>query len=111
MKKTKIAILGAGAMGSLVGAFLIRGGADVIPVDPYEAHMDTIRTTGLTMHINEETICQQIPTCLSRRSGRACRCCYLSCKESFYRKSTFRSKSAFQALHFDSYITKWTWKC
>lgn len=62
MKKTKIAILGAGAMGSLVGAFLIRGGADVILVDPYEAHMDTIRTTGLTMHINEETICQQIPT-------------------------------------------------
>lgn len=63
MKKTKIAILGAGAMGSLVGAFLIRGGADVILVDPYEAHMDTIRTTGFTMHINEETICQQIPTC------------------------------------------------
>lgn len=63
MKKTKIAILGAGAMGSLVGAFLIRGGADVILVDPYEAHMDTIRTTGLMMHINEETICQQIPTC------------------------------------------------
>lgn len=62
MKKTKIAILDAGAMGSLVGAFLIRGGADVILVDPYEAHMDTIRTTGLTMHINEETICQQIPT-------------------------------------------------
>ena len=62
MKKTKIAILGAGAMGSLVGAFLIRGGADVILGDPYEAHMDTIRTTGLTMHINEETICQQIPT-------------------------------------------------
>lgn len=63
MKKTKIAILGAGAMGSLVGAFLIRGGADVILIDPYEAHMDIIRTTGLTMHINEETICQQIPTC------------------------------------------------
>lgn len=51
MEKSKIAILGAGAMGSLVGAFLIRGGADVILVDPYEAHMDTIRTTGLTMHI------------------------------------------------------------
>lgn len=42
MEKSKIAILGAGAMGSLVGAFLIRGGADVILVDPYEAHMDTI---------------------------------------------------------------------
>ena len=63
MEKSKIAILGAGAMGSLVGAFLIRGGADVILVDPYEAHMDTIRTTGLTMHIKEEMICQQIPTC------------------------------------------------
>ena len=58
MEKSKIAILGAGAMGSLVGAFLIRGGADVILVDPYEAHMDTIRTTGLTMHINKEMICQ-----------------------------------------------------
>lgn len=63
MKKTKIAILGAGAMGSLVGAFLVRGGADVILVDPYEAHMDTIRTTGLAMHINDETIYQQMPTC------------------------------------------------
>lgn len=63
MKKTKIAILGAGAMGSLVGAFLVRGGADVILVDSYEAHMDTIRITGLTMHINDEMICQQIPTC------------------------------------------------
>lgn len=63
MKETKIAILGAGAMGSLVGAFLVRGGADVILVDPYEAHMDTIRTTGLAMHINDETIYQQMPTC------------------------------------------------
>ena len=95
MEKSKIAILGAGAMGSLVGAFLIRGGADVILVDPYEAHMDTIRTTGLTMHINEEMICQQIPTCYHADQAGPVDVVICLVKSSFYSKSTFRSKSAF----------------
>lgn len=48
----KIAILGAGAMGSLIGAFLKKSGEDVLLVDPYEEHMNKIRTEGLTLHLN-----------------------------------------------------------
>ena len=47
----KIAILGAGAMGSMVGAFLKKGGAEVWFVDPYEAHMAAVRENGLEMSI------------------------------------------------------------
>lgn len=50
----KIAILGAGAMGSLIGAFLKKSGEDVLLVDPYEEHMRKIRTDGLTLHLNGE---------------------------------------------------------
>ncbi len=48
----KIAILGAGAMGSLIGAHLTKGGAEVVLVDPYQAHMEAIRIHGLEMTIN-----------------------------------------------------------
>lgn len=48
----KIAILGAGAMGSLIGAFLKKSGEDVLLVDPYEEHMNKIKTDGLTLHLN-----------------------------------------------------------
>jgi 2-dehydropantoate 2-reductase len=47
----KIAILGAGAMGSMVGAFLKKGGAEVWFVDPYAAHMEAIRQRGLEMRL------------------------------------------------------------
>lgn len=47
----KIAILGAGAMGSMVGAFLKKGGGEVYFVDPYEAHMRAVTESGLTMDI------------------------------------------------------------
>ena len=47
----KIAILGAGAMGSMVGAFLKKGGGEVYFVDPYEAHMKAVNEDGLTMDI------------------------------------------------------------
>ncbi len=49
----RIAILGAGAMGSLIGAFLQKSGEDVLLVDPYEEHMKKIRTDGLTLHLND----------------------------------------------------------
>lgn len=48
----KIAILGAGAMGSLVGSFLQKGGAEVSLVDPYVAHMEAIRQNGLEITLN-----------------------------------------------------------
>jgi len=46
----KIAIVGAGAIGSIMGAFLTKGGADVIMVDPYKEHMDKIAQDGLVVN-------------------------------------------------------------
>jgi 2-dehydropantoate 2-reductase len=36
-------------MGCVLGAYLKKGGADVVLVDPYQAHMDAIAANGLTM--------------------------------------------------------------
>ncbi len=47
----RIAILGAGAMGSMVGAYLKKGGGQVYFVDPYEAHVKAVRENGLHMRI------------------------------------------------------------
>lgn len=54
----RIAILGAGAMGSLVGAYLKKGGSSVYFVDPYEAHMKAVRESGLQMRVqgSEQTV-------------------------------------------------------
>lgn len=49
----KIAILGAGAMGALVGAHLKKGGAQVYFVDPYELHMQAVQQNGLWMDLEE----------------------------------------------------------
>jgi 2-dehydropantoate 2-reductase len=46
----KIAIVGAGAMGCVLGAYLAKGGGDVVLVDPYQAHMDKIAADGLTLN-------------------------------------------------------------
>lgn len=43
----KVAIVGAGVMGSIIGSFLVKGGADVWFVDPFEAHMNAINENGL----------------------------------------------------------------
>ncbi|MDR1272722.1 MAG: 2-dehydropantoate 2-reductase [Clostridiales Family XIII bacterium] len=51
----KVGILGAGAMGSFIGAHLVKGGADVTLVDPFAAHMDAIAENGLSVTIGEET--------------------------------------------------------
>jgi 2-dehydropantoate 2-reductase len=51
----KVAILGAGAMGSFIGAHLVNGGADVTLVDPFAAHMDAIAEKGLSVKIGDET--------------------------------------------------------
>lgn len=48
----KIAILGAGGTGAMAGAVLTKGGADVLLVDPFQAHMEKIRTEGLYMEKN-----------------------------------------------------------
>lgn len=48
----KVAILGAGAMGALVGSGFYKGGADVWLIDPFKAHMDKIANEGLKIHVN-----------------------------------------------------------
>lgn len=45
----KIAIVGAGAMGASVGAFLHEAGAEVWFIDPFRAHMEEIRENGLRL--------------------------------------------------------------
>ena len=45
----RVGILGAGAIGSLVGAFVKQAGFDVVLVDPYDAHMKKIREEGLVI--------------------------------------------------------------
>jgi 2-dehydropantoate 2-reductase len=47
---TKIAIVGAGAMGCVLGAYLAKGGGDVVLVDPMKEHMDAIADGGLIMN-------------------------------------------------------------
>ena len=50
----KAAILGAGAMGSIVGAHLKRGGAEVYFIDVYEEHMKAVAEKGITMELESE---------------------------------------------------------
>lgn len=45
----KIAILGAGGTGSLAGAYLKKGGADVTLIDPNKEHMDKVQRDGIIM--------------------------------------------------------------
>jgi 2-dehydropantoate 2-reductase len=57
----KVVILGAGAMGCLVGAHLKKGGAEVWFVDPYEAHMQAIRERGLDLTIEQTGVREFVP--------------------------------------------------
>jgi len=45
----RIAILGVGAIGGTIGAYLIRGGYDVILIDQWAAHVEKIRKNGLKL--------------------------------------------------------------
>ena len=50
----KIAILGAGRMGSLIGGFATLGGAECYLIDTWKEHVDTINRDGLTIYNNED---------------------------------------------------------
>lgn len=52
----KIAFIGAGAMGGILGSFLNKGGAEVWFIDPYKEHMDAIRDNGLHLTLNDEEV-------------------------------------------------------
>ena len=48
-KNLKVAVLGAGAMGCLFGGLLAEKGLDVVLIDVWKEHVDTINKTGLKM--------------------------------------------------------------
>ena len=45
----RIAVLGAGAIGASIGAYLIRAGHDVTLIDQWAAHIEKIRSDGLKL--------------------------------------------------------------
>lgn len=47
----KTAILGAGAMGCLIGAHLKKGGTEVWLCDPWQEHMEAVNANGICMEI------------------------------------------------------------
>lgn len=57
----KIAILGAGAMGSLLGGQLALGGKDVVLLDVDQAHLDAINQNGLTVEFDDASRTARLP--------------------------------------------------
>lgn len=56
----RVAVLGAGAMGSVYGARLLAGGAEVTLLDVNEAHIAAVRENGLSVALDEGTRCVEI---------------------------------------------------
>jgi 2-dehydropantoate 2-reductase len=50
----KITVVGAGAIGGVLGAYLAKGGREVELVDVNEAHVESIKANGLTIKSQEE---------------------------------------------------------
>ncbi len=57
----KIAVLGAGAMGSVYGARLMDGGAEVTLLDVDPAHISAVRDHGLQVALDDKTLQLDIP--------------------------------------------------
>ena len=51
----KIAVLGVGAIGSLMGGYLSRAGRDVTLIDTWGAHVEAMRERGLRVTALDET--------------------------------------------------------
>jgi 2-dehydropantoate 2-reductase len=45
---TKLAVMGVGAIGSNIGAYLTRAGTDVTLIDMWPAHVEAMQQRGLT---------------------------------------------------------------
>ncbi|HAZ9608106.1 TPA: 2-dehydropantoate 2-reductase, partial [Enterococcus faecium] len=52
----KIAIAGAGAMGSRIGLMLHQSGNEVLLIDRWPAHIEAIRTNGLIADFNGKEV-------------------------------------------------------
>jgi len=57
----KIAIAGAGGMGSRFGIMLAQAGNEVILIDQWQEHIDAIRTQGLVADFNGQIITVKLP--------------------------------------------------
>jgi 2-dehydropantoate 2-reductase len=53
---SRIAVLGAGANGCCVAADLVRAGHEVVLIDQWPAHVETMRRDGLQIQLPDETI-------------------------------------------------------
>ena len=42
----RIAVMGAGSLGTILGAFISKAGYDVVLIDPYQEHVDTLNEKG-----------------------------------------------------------------
>ena len=51
----KLAILGAGAIGSSIGAYLTRAGRDITLIDVWPAHVEAMKHAGLRVTAQDET--------------------------------------------------------
>ena len=52
----KIAVLGAGAIGSMISADLIKSGYDVTVIDQWPAQVEALKARGLTIYLKDETL-------------------------------------------------------
>ena len=50
----KLAVMGTGAVGSIIGAYLSRAGRDVTLIDMWPAHVEAMQRRGLTVTAQEE---------------------------------------------------------
>ncbi len=50
----RIAVLGVGAIGGVIGGYLTRAGHDVTLIDPWGAHIEAIRSQGLKITAQDE---------------------------------------------------------
>ena len=50
----KIAVLGAGAIGSIIGGYLTRAGHQVTLIDPWAAHVEAMRSDGIRITAEDE---------------------------------------------------------
>ena len=55
MALEKLAILGAGAIGSTIGAYLTRAGRDITLIDMWPAHVEAMKRGGLRVTAQDET--------------------------------------------------------
>lgn len=54
MAHERLAVFGAGAIGSMIGAYLTRAGYDITLIDLWPAHVETMMQTGLRLTTEDE---------------------------------------------------------